>query len=64
MEFELLQHKLVAHSDDRDAWLVARNTGVTASNAASLATENSIDSILKSKFYSEFVGNAATDWGL
>lgn len=64
MEFELLQHKLVAHSDDRDAWLAARNTGVTASNAASLATENSIDSILKSKFYSEFVGNPATEWGL
>lgn len=64
MEFEFLQHKIVAHSDDRDAWLEARNTGITASNAGALATENSIDSILKSKFYSDFVGNPATEWGL
>lgn len=64
MEFEFLQHKVVAHSDDRDAWLTARNTGITASNAGQLATENSIDSILKSKFYTDFVGNPATDWGI
>ena len=64
MEFDLLQHKIVAHSDDRDAWLEARNTGITASNAGQLATENSIDSILKSKFYTDFVGNPATDWGI
>ena len=64
MDIELLQHKVVAHSDDRDAWLTARNTGITASNAGSLATENSIDSILKSKFYSDFVGNPATEWGI
>jgi hypothetical protein len=64
MEFEFLQHKIVAHSDDRDAWLTARNTGITASNAGQLATENSIDSILKSKFYTDFVGNPATDWGI
>lgn len=64
MEFEFLQHKVVAHSDDRNAWLEARNTGITASNAGALATENSIDSILKSKFYTDFVGNPATDWGL
>lgn len=64
MELEFLQHKVVAHSDDRDVWLTARNTGITASNAGSLATENSIDSILKSKFYSDFVGNPATEWGI
>jgi hypothetical protein len=64
MEFEFLQHKVVAHSDDRNAWLEARNTGITASNAGQLATENSIDSILKSKFYTDFVGNPATDWGI
>jgi hypothetical protein len=64
MEYEFLQHKVVAHSDDRDAWLAARNTGITASNAGSLATENSIDAILKSKFYSDFVGNPATEWGI
>jgi hypothetical protein len=56
--------RILASSEDRDAWLQARNTGVTASNAAKLTTENSLDSVLKSKFYDGFTGNAATDWGL
>lgn len=56
--------RIIASSEDRDAWLAARNVGVTASNAAKLVTLNSIDSILKSKFYDGFTGNAATDWGL
>lgn len=56
--------RILASSEDRDAWLTARNTGVTASNAAKLVSENSIDSILKSKFYDGFTGNAATEWGL
>lgn len=64
MDYKLLMDRAVAHSDDRDAWLQARNTGITASNAGSLATENSIDSILKSKFFTDFVGNPATEWGL
>jgi len=64
MTLELIMKRIVAHSDDRDAWLEARNKGVTASNAASLATPNSIESILKSKFYTDFVGNAATEWGI
>ena len=63
MKLDFLESRIVAHSDDRDAWLQARNTGITASNAGALATENSIDSILKSKFYTDFVGNPATDWG-
>lgn len=57
-------NRIVASSDDRDAWLTARNTGVTASNAARLVSDQSLDSILKSKFYDGFTGNAATDWGL
>jgi len=56
--------RIVASSENRDAWLTARNTGVTASNAARLVSEQSLDSILKSKFYDGFTGNAATDWGL
>jgi hypothetical protein len=56
--------RILASSEDRDAWLQARNTGVTASNAAKLTTQNSLDSVLKSKFYDGFTGNAATDWGL
>jgi hypothetical protein len=56
--------RIVASSEDKDAWLIARNSGVTASNAAKLVSEQSLDSILKSKFYDGFTGNAATDWGL
>jgi hypothetical protein len=56
--------RILASSEDRDAWLSARNVGVTASNAAKLVTLNSLDSVLKSKFYDGFTGNAATDWGL
>ena len=56
--------RIVASSEDRDAWLAARNLGVTASNASRLVSEQSLDSILKSKFYDGFTGNAATDWGL
>ena len=63
MKLDYLQ-RIVANSDDRDAWLEARNTGITASNAGALATENSIDSILKSKFFTDFIGNPATDWGI
>lgn len=55
---------VLASSEDKDAWLKARNTGVTASNAAKLSSETSIDTILKSKFYDGFTGNAATNWGL
>lgn len=57
-------NRIVASSEDRDAWLTARNTGVTATNASKLVSEQSLDSIIKSKFYDGFTGNAATDWGL
>jgi len=55
---------IVASSENRDEWLAARNNGVTATNAGKLASESSIDSILKSKFFDGFVGNPATEWGL
>lgn len=60
---ELLSRK-VADSQDRDAWLEARNNGVTASDASSLAKESSLDTVFKGKFYTDFTGNAATNWGL
>jgi hypothetical protein len=56
--------RVVASSDDRDAWLTARNNGVTATNASKLASVDSIESILKSKFFDGFTGNPATEWGL
>lgn len=54
----------VADSKNRDAWLIARATGITASDAAKLAKASSIDSIVKSKFHNDFTGNPATEWGL
>lgn len=56
--------RIVADSDDREAWLVARTQGITASNAANLTTEKSLDAIIKSKFYDSFMGNPATEWGI
>lgn len=56
--------RIVASSEDRDVWLTARNGGVTASNAAKLSSLDSIDSILKGKFFDGFTGNPATEWGL
>jgi len=56
--------RIVASSEDKDVWLTARNQGVTASNASRLVSLESLDSILKSKFYDGFTGNAATNWGL
>ena len=54
----------VADSTDREAWLIARAEGITASDAAKLAKASSIDSIVKAKFHNDFVGNSATEWGL
>ena len=61
---EVLNKRIVTSSEDRDAWLAARNRGVTATNAGKLASIESIDSILKSKFFDGFTGNPATVWGL
>lgn len=59
-----LNKRIRASSENRDEWLAARNSGVTATNAGKLASIESIDSILKSKFFDGFTGNPATDWGL
>lgn len=56
--------RIVASSDNREAWLDARNTGITASNAANMSSLASLDSVIKSKFYDGFMGNKATEWGL
>jgi hypothetical protein len=58
------KERAVASSEDRNAWLEARNNGVTATNASKLVSIDSIESILKSKFFDGFTGNAATEWGL
>jgi len=56
--------RVVAHSEDRVAWLRARSRGVTATDAARLATEQSLRGLVESKLLgSGFSGNAFTDHG-
>ncbi|EAR24743.1 hypothetical protein A20C1_11711 [marine actinobacterium PHSC20C1] len=56
--------RVVAHAEDRVAWLRARSRGVTATDAARLATEGSLRGVVESKLLgSGFSGNAFTDHG-
>jgi len=56
--------RVVAHAEDRVAWLRARSRGVTATDAARLATEQSLRGVVESKLLgSGFTGNAFTDHG-
>lgn len=56
--------RIVAHSEDRVAWLRARSRGVTATDAARLATAQSLRAVVESKLLgSGFSGNAFTDHG-
>ncbi|MGB3414782.1 MAG: YqaJ viral recombinase family protein [Microbacteriaceae bacterium] len=59
-----LNLRMVTDGSDRIAWLKARSRGITASDAARLATENSIYSVAKSKLEGGYsIGNAYTDHG-
>lgn len=56
--------RIVADSTDRVAWLRARSRGITATDAARLATERSVHAVIRDKRYgSSFGGNAFTDHG-
>ncbi|MDO4241358.1 MAG: YqaJ viral recombinase family protein [Microbacteriaceae bacterium] len=56
--------RLLAESGDRQRWLAERAAGVTATDAAKLATRRSIASVAQSKvFPSGFSGNIYTDYG-
>jgi hypothetical protein len=56
--------RVVAHAEDRVAWLRARSRGVTATDAARLATAQSLRGVVESKLLgSGFSGNAFTDHG-
>lgn len=46
----LLETRVIADSSDRVAWLKARSQGVTASDAARLATDKSVESVARSKW--------------
>lgn len=56
--------RILADSNDRRAWLEQRAAGVTATDAARLATEASIAQVVREKVRgSSFGGNAYTDFG-
>lgn len=56
--------RVLADSNDRAAWLKARADGVTATDAARLATPASVKQVVKDKVMgNSFSGNAYTDFG-
>lgn len=57
-------NRVVAHSTDRVAWLRARSRGITATDAARLATDASVTALVRDKMLgTSFGGNAFTDHG-
>jgi hypothetical protein len=56
--------RLVAHSDDRVAWLRARARGVTATDVARMSSTKALEAIAMDKLLgSRFSGNAFTEHG-
>ena len=56
--------RVVAHAADRAAWLAARARGVTATDAAKLASIRSVRAVANQKLHGDhFGGNAYTDHG-
>lgn|GEM_PF-202281 len=58
------ERRILADSNDRREWLRARSGGVTATDAAKLATPASVRQVVKDKLYGgSFQGNAYTEFG-
>lgn len=56
--------RILAHADDRVAWLRARSQGVTATEAARLSSERALQSVYRDKMLGTgFWGNAYTEHG-
>lgn len=56
--------RIVCSSEDRDDWLEARRRGITATDAARLATPTSVRAVAADKVHgSSFGGNVYTDFG-
>lgn len=56
--------RIVAHSEDRVAWLRARSRGITATDVAKLTSAHSVQVVAIEKLHgSSFGGNAYTDHG-
>lgn len=51
--------RIIATSDDRIAWLRARSQGVTATDAAKLATSTSVDKAVWDKLHGSYYGGGA-----
>lgn len=59
-----LRDRVLADSHDRPSWLKARSTGITATDAAHLATPRSVDGVVRAKCDPfAFSGNAYTEYG-
>ncbi len=58
------RERIVASSNDRVAWIRARSRGVTATDAAKLASDASVEQVVRDKVLGTgFTGNAFTDHG-
>jgi len=56
--------RIVASSTDRVAWIRARSRGVTATDAAKLASDAAVEQVVRDKVLGTgFTGNAFTDHG-
>ena len=56
--------RIVASSTDRVAWIRARSRGVTATDAAKLASDAAVEQVVRDKVLGTgFTGNAYTDHG-
>jgi YqaJ-like viral recombinase domain len=56
--------RIVARASDRNAWLRARSTGVTATDVARLSSQSALTLVAREKLFGGgFTGNAYTDHG-
>lgn len=59
-----LRDRVLCADTDRDSWLSFRRTGITATDAARLATLTSVRAVVNDKLYGgSFQGNAFTEFG-
>lgn len=61
---DALQKRFVADSTNKDVWLDARMSGVTASDVANFVKDANVSSLVYKKLNNTFKGNKWTDWGL
>lgn len=58
------RERIVAYSHDRVAWIRARSRGITATDAAKLASDAAVEQVVRDKLLGTgFTGNAYTDHG-